>query len=128
MIVDSSALVALVRQEPAAGRVIGALAGADRVQIAAPVWFESCIVMMSDRIGLTLEQITALRGRLELELIDFDEPHAEAALKAWLRYGKGRHPAALNFADCMSYAAAQVSGSELLFVGADFGQTDIVSV
>jgi ribonuclease VapC len=127
VIIDSSAIVAAVRRDPEASRVIAAVAAADRVNISAPVWFESCIVLMSRRIGLTTEQVGAVRVRMQLELIPFDEVHADAAQAAWLRYGKGRDRAALNFADCMSYALAQVSGEELLYVGADFALTDVAT-
>ena len=61
-----------------------------------------------------------------ITLIPFGESHYGAAVDAWLRYGKGRHPAALNFGDCLSYAVAQLAGEPLLFVGDDFARTDIV--
>ena len=58
-------------------------------------------------------------------MVPFGELHFGAAVEAWLRFGKGRHPAALNFGDCMSYAVAKVANTPLLFVGEDFPQTDI---
>ena len=61
-----------------------------------------------------------------IALIPFGESHYGAAVDAWLRYGKGRHPAALNFGDCLSYAVARLAGESLLFVGDDFARTDIV--
>ena len=59
------------------------------------------------------------------EVVAFHEQHLEAATTAFLRFGRGRHPAALNFGDCMSYAVASVAGMPLLFTGEDFARTDI---
>jgi ribonuclease VapC len=64
---------------------------------------------------------------MNAEIVDFNEDHYEAALSAFLRFGKGRHPAGLNFGDCMSYALASVSGLPLLYAGTDFSRTDIPS-
>jgi len=61
------------------------------------------------------------------EIVPFTEEHYDAAVSAFLRYGKGRHPAGLNFGDCMSYAFARVSGLPLLYVGTDFSKTDITA-
>lgn len=58
-------------------------------------------------------------------LLDFDDRHVEVAVRAFLRYGKGRHPARLNFGDCMTYATAKLAGAPLLFVGVDFAKTDL---
>ena len=66
----------------------------------------------------------ALR-RLEAEAVPFNQEHMDAAAPAFIRFGKGRHPAALNFGDCMSYAVASVVGMPLLFTGEDFKRTDI---
>jgi ribonuclease VapC len=60
-----------------------------------------------------------------IAIVPFGESHYGAAVDAWLRYGKGRHPAALNFGDCLSYAVARLANEPLLFVGDDFAQTDI---
>jgi ribonuclease VapC len=60
-----------------------------------------------------------------IAIVPFGESHYGAAVDAWLRYGKGRHPAALNFGDCLSYAVARLGNEPLLFVGDDFAQTDI---
>jgi ribonuclease VapC len=69
--------------------------------------------------------ISAFLHRLEIEIVEFNEYHYEVALAAFLRFGKGRHPAALNFGDCMSYALSAVSGLPLLCTGHDFARTDI---
>ncbi len=101
------------------------LEGAASVAICAPILFEAEMVLtrkMED-FGrrLTAEFIDAFG----VELAPFGEPHLRAAIKAYLKYGKGRHPAKLNYGDCMSYASARIAGSPLLFVGNDFAQTDI---
>jgi len=70
-------------------------------------------------------QVDALLKELGVTVVPFGEREAEAAVAAFLRYGRGRHRAALNFGDCLSYAAAAVAGDDLLFVGDDFRKTDI---
>lgn len=67
----------------------------------------------------------AFLRRLEAEVVAFNEEHLDAATTAFLRFGRGRHPAALNFGDCMAYAVASVAGMPLLFTGEDFTRTDI---
>lgn len=126
MIIDSSAIVALVRREPAAVNVLDVIAKAADVRVAAPVWLETSIVLMGQRSGLNLDQVEQVRQQLGLQLVPFDGVHADAAHSAWLRFGKGRHPAGLNILDCMSYAAAMVADEPLLFVGDDFAQTDVL--
>jgi ribonuclease VapC len=64
-------------------------------------------------------------SEVSIAIVPFGESHYGAAVDAWLRYGKGRHPAALNFGDCLSYAVARLANEPLLFVGDDFAQTDI---
>jgi len=66
----------------------------------------------------------ALR-RMDAQIVPFTEEHFDAALDAFLRYGKGRHPAGLNFGDCQSYAIASVAGLPLLFTGSDFARAGI---
>jgi len=63
--------------------------------------------------------------RLESEVVGFNEEHLDAATTAFIGFGRGRHPAALNFGDCMAYAVASVAGMPPLFTGEDFGRTDI---
>jgi ribonuclease VapC len=71
--------------------------------------------------------LDALTGRLDLEIVAHDASLALAAREAFLRFGKGRHPAGLNLGDCASYALARVNNLPLLFKGRDFGQTDILT-
>lgn len=72
-----------------------------------------------------LRDLDLLIGRFRIEIVAFTEAQARLAREAFKSYGKGRHPAKLNFGDCMAYALAKETGEELLFKGTDFGQTDI---
>ena len=128
MIVDSSAIIAIVANEPSRPALVEALAGADKIQIAAPTWLEASIVLES-RFGPTFATFMAdFETRLQATVLPFTREHALAAQGAWQRFGKGRSPAALNFGDCIVYAAAQIAGEPVLFVGNDFTQTDVESV
>jgi ribonuclease VapC len=120
IVIDSSAIVALLLMEADAERVGQALGHANRRLLPSPAFLETSMVMFG-RNGL--------RGHEQLEeIIPFTHSHARAAADGFLRFGKGRHPAGLNFGDCMSYAVAKVEGRPLLYVGADFGATDVVGV
>lgn len=125
MIVDSSAVVAVLLQEPCQKELATKLEAADLVAIGAPTLFETGMVMvgaMGERgRGLTAQFLESF----EVEVIPFGESHWQVAVEAFSRYGKGRNPAALNYGDCMSYATARIAEKPLLFIGADFGQTDI---
>jgi len=74
-----------------------------------------------------VRDLDLLMARLRIEIVAFTEPQARLARTAFVRYGKGRHPAQLNFGDCMAYALARETGEELLFKGTDFGLTDIAA-
>lgn len=126
MIVDSSAVVALIQQEdPDAGRVATALAAARSLAMSAPTVAE-CLIVLTARHGPVARTIfERLRAEIRLAVEPFTDEHAVAAQRAFLHYGKGRHPAALNFGDCMTYAAARVAHQPLLAVGNDFAATDL---
>jgi ribonuclease VapC len=126
MMIDTSAIVALVQDEqPHTAQVVAALAGARRPVMSAPTVAE-CLIVLTARHGPLARTIfERLRSEIALGVAHFTDEHAAAAQRAFLQYGKGRHPAALNFGDCMTYAAAQLSREPLLAVGNDFGQTDL---
>ena len=125
MILDSSALVSIVLKEEGCEVLAGKAQLANPVLICAPVVLESAMVL-SRRLGYDARPIvSALLRRFDAEIVEFNQDHYEAAMSAFLRFGKGRHPAALNFGDCMSYALASVSGLPLLCTGDDFSRTDI---
>ena len=125
MIVDSSALVAVVRNEPEALALSTALGHAIEIGIGAPTLVETSIVLTT-RVGSAGRMLLGrLLDELGVSTIPFDDRHWRVAADAFARFGKGRHPAALNFGDCMTYATARISGWPLLCIGGDFAQTDI---
>ncbi len=126
MIVDSSALLALVFDEPEADRVEEALAQEVRPGIGAPTLTETGLVLAA-RLDTDSEMILSrLVEHLDLAVVRFTAAHGRMARDAFLRFGKGRHPAALKFGDCLTYAVARLANEPLLFVGDDFSRTDIV--
>jgi ribonuclease VapC len=125
LIIDSSALLALIFDEPEADRVAEAIAGCDRLGIGAPTLTETGIVLAS-RLGDDSELLLArLVEGLDLAVIPFTAAHGRASRAAFARFGRGPHPAALNFGDCLTYAIAKLAEAPLLFVGNDFAQTDL---
>ncbi|HTS64215.1 MAG TPA: type II toxin-antitoxin system VapC family toxin [Candidatus Acidoferrales bacterium] len=125
MVLDSSAIVAIQLKEPGYDRLLEALDHADVVIVGVPTLLESAIVLTA-RLGQDARPLLfAFLRRIEAEIVPFNEAHLDAAANAFLRFGRGRHPAALNFGDCMAYAVASVSGLPLLCKGEDFIQTDI---
>ena len=124
MVLDSSALVSIVLEEPGSRALASRIEEAETVFIGAPTLFEAAMVLR--RSGeKALEQMAGVLRAATVTIIPFGERHYEAALMAFLRFGKGRHPARLNILDCMAYATASVAGLPLLYVGDDFGKTDI---
>jgi ribonuclease VapC len=125
MILDTSAIVAVIRDEPGKDRLIEAIEQASALGIGAPTLAEASIVL-TRRMGLPGRlALTGFLEENEVVAIPFDEAHWRAAAQAFIRYGKGRHPAALNYGDCMTYATARLAEHPLLFVGDDFAKTDI---
>jgi len=125
MIVDSSALVAIVFEEPGCERLIDAIREPAARGIPAPIVVEAGIVI-SARVGRDASGLLArLLTELDIAVIPFGNEHAREAVAAWNRYGKGRHRAALNFGDCISYAVAKLARAPLLCTGRDFARTDL---
>jgi ribonuclease VapC len=125
MVLDSSAIVAIHLREPGHERLIERIDAAEVVVVGVPTLLESAMVLTA-RLGQDARPIVfAFLRRLEAEVVPFNEEHLDAAITAFIRFGRGRHPAALNFGDCMSYAVASAAGMPLLFTGEDFGRTDI---
>ena len=131
MIVDASAILAILLDEPDAKQYAGALAEADAPRIPAPNWFE--VVMRLESLSANNEHAVQNADRLlshyttnRILLIEaFTAQHAIVARQAFRQYGKGRHPAGLNFGDCIAYAVAKSDNLPLLFKGNDFPKTDI---
>lgn len=125
MIVDSSVIVAIVNQEPDYTDLVEKLAHASSNAIATPTLLEAGIVIEA-RLGIDGEAVLdRFLSDFEVARIPFGEHHWREALAAYRRFGRSRHPAALNYGDCIAYATARLSGEPLLFVGEDFSKTDI---
>lgn len=125
MVVDSSALVAIHLKEPGHEGILRKLTHAPIALAAAPTVLETAIVLTARMAQDARPLLTFSLRRLRIEVVPFGEDHYDAAIDAFLRYGKGRHPAALNFGDCIAYATAALAELPLLYVGKDFAQTDI---
>lgn len=125
MILDSSALVAILFKEPEAERLAATIRDTDTTAIAAPTLLETAIVAEGRTLPGMAEKLDALMGAIHPEIVPFTAEHASLAREAWRRFGKGRHKAGLNLGDCFSYALAKERGQPLLFKGEDFAATDI---
>jgi ribonuclease VapC len=127
MVLDTSAVLAILFNEPERAAFVDAvLADAVRL-IAAPNLVEATIVAEARAGDSAGRELDLLLARLKVRTADCSEDDALLARSAWRRYGKGRHAAGLNFGDCFAYAAAKRLGEPLLFKGDDFAHTDIAS-
>ncbi|MHB8274911.1 MAG: type II toxin-antitoxin system VapC family toxin [Dermatophilaceae bacterium] len=122
IVVDTSAVMAIVRTEPDADWLSRRLQESDRRLMSSGSGLELGMVLESGTTTLTT--LDAIRS-LQIELTSFDEAQFELGLRAWRKFGKGRHPASLNFGDCFTYALAKVTGYPILCVGNGFAQTDL---
>ena len=125
MIIDTSALVSILDQESEAERLAHAIATASERMLSAANLVETGIVMQIRRGDEAVRDLDLLLAKLKIEIIAVSAKQANLARKAFQRFGRGRHPARLNFGDCFAYALAKDSGAPLLFKGEDFAQTDI---
>ena len=125
MIVDSSALVAILLVEPEALRLTTAIAESPVCKLPASCLLETSMIVLARSGEDGLRDLDLYVSRSRMAIAPFTESQAGLAREAFRRYGKGRHPAQLNFGDCMAYALAKETGEDLLFKGTDFGQTDI---
>ena len=125
MIVDSSSLLAVLFREPDAERYEAALAAAPACRMSLANVFESSIVWEGRNGAAAADRFDTFMEEVGIETVPVTVEHVHAARQAWRRYGKGNHPAALNFGDCFAYALAVVSGEPLLYKGGDFALTDI---
>jgi ribonuclease VapC len=125
MVVDTSALLAIFLAEPERKRFLQLIVEERAKLISAANVFETGIVLEARRGEAAGREFDLFMVRANLEVISVDAEQIDIARSAWRRYGKGRHPAGLNFGDCFAYALAKSSGEPLLAKGADFIQTDI---
>ncbi len=125
MIVDTSAVLAILLQEADARRYAEAIRTASRSRMSVANVLEASIVVESRGGAAAGRELDIFLNRAGMELVPVTTEHVDSARHAWRRFGKGNHPASLNFGDCFAYALADVSGESLLFKGDDFSQTDI---
>ena len=125
MVIDSSALIAILRGEPEEQAFRSALKLASTRLLSASTRVEIGIVALGLAGEVGLNQADALLETLRVETVPLSADHARLAIDAFRRFGKGRHPAGIDFGDCFSYALAKATGQPLLFKGDDFSQTDI---
>jgi ribonuclease VapC len=125
MVIDSSALVAILFNEPERKRFVELIGAVDTRFISVATLLETSIVVVSRKGPSGARELDLFLDRAEIQTVAVTREHVEVARTAYFRFGKGYHPARLNFEDCFSYAAAKVSGKPLLFKGNEFSQTDI---
>jgi ribonuclease VapC len=128
VVLDTSAITAVVFGEPDAEMFLSVmLANAGDLQMSAGTAAEVGIVVEARQGAEATKDLAILVDRLGMATVPVDRVQVEAAVAAWRRFGKGRHPAGLNLGDCFSYSLAKLSAAPLLFKGRDFAQTDIPS-
>jgi ribonuclease VapC len=126
MIVDASALLAVLLREPDAQRFADALTLAARARIPAPNWLEAAMVLDRRGDARARNGFDAALEELRIEVAPFGAAHAAHARQAWRDYGRGSgNPARLNFGDCLAYGFAKGEREPLLFKGEDFTHTDV---
>ena len=125
MVVDSSALVAILKAEADAATLLQCLGGSRNSTIATPTLLEAQIVIASQVGEAGLVDLELLLSRAEIRSLAFEANHLRWALHGWHHYGKGRHRAGLNVGDCFSYGLAMALDRPLLFKGDDFSQTNV---
>jgi ribonuclease VapC len=128
MIIDTSALLAILQDEPERRMFNEAMEMADSRRVSAATFVEVSIVIESRFGAEGLRALDRFLERGDIEVMPVDVEQARYAREAFMRFGKGRHPAGLNFGDCFSYALAKVLSEPLLFKGDDFALTDALRI
>jgi ribonuclease VapC len=129
MVIDSSALIALLLGESETADFVAAIAATSTRLVSAPSYLETAIVMRARSGPDAQEKLDRLLGELSAQIVPFTQDHAVIAIAAYQQYGKGSgHPAGLNFGDCFTYALAKLAGEPVLFKGNDFSRTDLAIV
>jgi ribonuclease VapC len=128
MVIDTSALVAILRDEPERRAFIEAIEAAD-VRLMSAATFVEVSIVIEARLGADgARTLDLFLSRATIEITPVDLGQAHAARQAYVRFGRGRHRAGLNYGDCFAYALARERGEPLLFKGDDFVHTDVASV
>ena len=127
IVIDTSALMALLLQESDAEALLDAAALAAVVHLSTASRLELGLVAESERHVIEATEVEQLLLALRVEVMPFDQHQLHWALEGWRRYGKGRHRAGLNLGDCFSYGLARALNTPLLFKGSDFAATDVAA-
>lgn len=125
MVVDTSVIVAILLKEPDRGQFLRKLARARSRQLSAVGYLEAGMVLTTHFGSAAESALDDFLLQARIVTLPVSAVQAKVALDAFRRFGKGRHPAGLNFGDCFSYALAKECGEPLLFKGGDFGRTDV---
>jgi ribonuclease VapC len=128
MVIDSSALIAILQDEPEGAALAALLETAPAPMIAAPTRVEASIVVLARKGESGLSMMNRYLSAAAVETITFDSRQAAIAVDAFRRFGRNRHRAGLNFGDCFAYALARATNEPLLFKGDDFVHTDVIPV
>jgi ribonuclease VapC len=127
MVIDTSAVIACLFSEPECDAFAEAI-DADPVRLISVVGFvEASMVLLGRKRAEGLSDLRAFLDDGEIQRVAVDARQADLAVDAFRRFGRGRHPAALNIGDCFAYALAKATGEKLLFKGGDFAGTDVAS-
>lgn len=125
MVLDTSAILAILQDEPERRKFNEAIEAAETRSLSTASFVE-CSMILESRYGADgVRDLDLFIAKAQVSLVPVDEEQADLARRAFRKYGKGRHPASLNFGDCFSYALAQALDEPLLFKGNDFSQTDV---
>lgn len=128
MVIDTSALLAVLFSEPEAEDFANRMADAPILLLSAASQLEACLVAEGSRLGSASDAVEGLCQALAIEVVPFERSHLVWALRGWQEFGKGRHRAGLNLGDCFSYGLARALAMPLLYKGEDFTHTDVQSV
>jgi ribonuclease VapC len=126
IVIDTSAIVAILKVEHERD-VFARIIAFEGCLFSTVGYLEASMVIVGRGRAQLTDLLDGLLSELAIELVPFDQQQARASQTAFLRFGKGRHPAGLNFGDCVSYALARSRGLPLLFKGTDFAKTDVIS-
>jgi ribonuclease VapC len=128
MIIDTSALMCILQAEPEARAIARSLVQDGTRQLSAGNFLEAGMLVQARYGDEGSRDLDLLLAKLRIQIVAFTSTQAEIARRAFREFGKGRHPAGLNFGDCIAYGLAKDTGEPLLFKGEDFSKTDITVV
>jgi ribonuclease VapC len=126
VVIDTSALLAILLDEPERGQFLQLLSGSETRLLSAANALETAIVVESRRGEAAGRELDLFLHRTKIEIVAVDAEQYSIARFAWRKFGKGRHPAALNFGDCFAYALTKTASEPLLAKSEDFRRTDLL--